>query len=82
MSTSEPKRRGWTAGVIALVVLGLLLVVLSGLCSGAFGLMMVSPSWKAADILKALGLILMVGGPFMVVGVACIVIGLRLRRSH
>ncbi len=77
-------RRHWTLGAIALVVIGLLLLVPSGLCTGVFGVAMITeaPRSSVIDALNTLAIALVVGGPFIVGGAVLIYAGFRLSKRN
>lgn len=79
---SEPARS--IAGGIALMVIGLLILVPSGLCVGWFGIgalleILTEPS-HGNDALGLLGLALMFGGPVVAVGAVLVWLAVRLMR--
>ena len=81
-----PKPRYSTAGIVALIVLGLLLLVPSGLCTAAIGIgaiygMIAAPE-NAGDALGTIPMILIVGGPFIVGGAALLLTGIRRSRAN
>lgn len=55
----------WTAGAVALIVIGLLIVIPSGLCTAVFA--------GGAGLLIPL----LIGGPFIAVGISLIIAGWR-----
>ena len=70
----------WTGAAIALVVIGLLILIPSGLCTGIFGigaLFDLTAAQGYAGILLIGALVL--GGPFIVLGALLIRTGLRER---
>ena len=76
---AKPRR---TAAAIALIVIGLLFLVPSGLCTGFFGAMAVlgviyePQNSGMSEILP----VLMVGGPFILIGALLLRLGLRARK--
>jgi hypothetical protein len=81
-----PKPRYSTGGIVALIVIGLLLLVPSGLCTAAIGIgaiygMIVSPQ-NAGDALATIPMLLIVAGPFLVGGAAMLVTGIRRSRAN
>jgi len=80
------KPRYSPGGIVALIVVGLLLLVPSGLCSAAIGIgaiwgMIVQPQ-NAGDALSVIPMILIVGGPFIVGGAALLITGIRRSRAN
>jgi len=71
----------WTGSAIALVVIGLLILIPSGLCTSVFGLagLFDSSGYGGYDGFM-LGMALIVGGPFIILGALLIRTGLRERR--
>ena len=67
----------WTGGAIALVLIGLLILIPSGLCTAVFGLGDLMDSGGPFMLIIAL----VVGGPFVVLGALLIRTGLRERRQ-
>jgi hypothetical protein len=67
-------------------VLGLLLLVPSGLCTAAIGIGaiygMIAAPQNAGDALGVIPMILIVGGPFIVGGAALLVTGIRRLRAN
>ena len=82
MSESQPPSREWTGGACALVAIGLLFLVPSGLCTGTFGFMAIVEAIQSKDFsdLSSLTGVLMVGLPFIVLGALLIRFGLRRRK--
>ena len=80
----EPDRkRSGRAGAIAVLVIGLLILIPSGLCTGIFTLYaiksaMVSPS-HTTDFF---GLVLTIGGPFLLIGGLLTWLGVRMLRRR
>jgi hypothetical protein len=75
---------GRMAGGMALIVIGLLILVPSGLCTAAFGIgalsdMFSSPS-AAQEAFSIMLEVLLFGGPFIAVGAALFYAGRRMRR--
>ena len=79
MSDPAPgPRKPSVAGTIVILVLGLLILVPSGLCTGTFIFM---PLMESGGDTGFAGLALLIGGPFVVVGGALVLWGVRrLRR--
>jgi hypothetical protein len=75
-----PERRPSIAGTIALLVIGLLIFIPSGLCTGIFAFepitqIILHPSRSAS--LGDVSLVLMIGGPFVLLGGFLIGWGIR-----
>ena len=84
MSMPEPSPRGrWTGSAIALVVIGLLILIPSGLCTATMGGLFLFSKFSAdsanADLSDLLS-VLIVGGPFILVGLFLLRAGLRARK--
>jgi hypothetical protein len=73
-----PQRLRWTAGSIALFVIGLLILVPSGLCTGIFGAIALSDISRETAGLLAMAL--MIGGIPALIGAALVYAGLKARR--
>lgn len=73
----NPPRR-WTGSAIVLVVIGLLILVPSGLCTSVFGLGALFDGGSGYGGF-VLGMALVVGGPFIVLGALLVRTGLRER---
>lgn len=72
-----PKKPHWTMLSVVLFVLGLLILIPSGLCTGLLGLpLLIGPSGD----LSVLPLVLIYGGVPMALGVSLVLAGLRARR--
>jgi hypothetical protein len=78
--TETPKnsRLHWTVASVALLVIGLLIVVPSGLCT-ALGLTYVISTQRGGDVSMAMMIVTMGGIP-LAFGTALIFIGLKVRR--
>ena len=75
-----------TAGIVALVVIGLLLLIPSGLCTavlggGAIWETFANPQ-NASDLLNTLPMVVIVAGPFLVGGGAMLITGIRRARAN
>ena len=88
MSETEPQpKRHYSAGsTLALLIIGLLILVPSGLCTGAFGVMAIysaitSPG-EAGDSLSFIPQALIVGGPFVVGGGAMVWVAVKRMRGR
>jgi hypothetical protein len=73
----------WTALAITLLVIGLMIAIPSGLCTGVFGVgaiydMMSSSSSKGAGILMTA---LMVGGIPLAIGIGLVAVAFSLRKN-
>jgi hypothetical protein len=78
---SPPPEPKWTAAAITLVVIGLLILVPSGLCTGVMGISALFDSSDGANFnIVILAMALIVGGPFVVIGALLVRTGLRERR--
>jgi len=74
----EPNRPHWTVASVALFVIGLLILLLSGLCT-AWGLVFAIGALAVGDV-SLLAVVLIVGGVPLALGIALVLWGLRLRR--
>ena len=88
MSQPEPsaKPRYSAAGTAALMIIGLLILVPSGLCTGIFGGgaildVLVHPE-NAGDAASLLGAAVVFGGPFVAVGGILVWLGIRRMRGR
>ena len=86
MSQLPPEPTHSTAGIVALIVIGLLLLIPSGLCTavlggGAIWETFANPQ-NAGDLLNTLPMVLIVAGPFVVGGGAMLVVGIRRARAN
>jgi len=89
MSQTDPKehkrpRAHWTVASLALVLLGLLVFLPSGLCVGFgvvefIGTLIFDPS-QVGDSVLAVVMIIVIGVPFAAGGIAIIISGLNSRR--
>jgi hypothetical protein len=79
-NSQEPGRKPhWTVLSVVMFVLGLLILIPSGLCTGLFGLpLLFGPSGD----LTGLPLVLIYGGIPMALGASLIVAGLKARRRN
>jgi hypothetical protein len=71
---------GRMAGGMALVVIGLLILVPSGLCTAVVGGMSIVEMFSNPTGLDVLPEALMVGGPFILIGWLLFYVGRRMRR--
>lgn len=82
----EPQTQRHVAAGIAFLVIGLLLLVPSGLCTGIFGggalLDMITHPANASDSTSALLMVLVVGGPFLIAGFFLVRIGIKRLRGR
>lgn len=73
----------WTGAAIALVVIGLLILVPSGLCTSAFGIAGLMGMFESSSgDASLLPMALIVGGPFVVLGALLVRTGLRERHRR
>lgn len=72
-----PNRPSGTALAVALLTMGLAILIPSGLCTGVVGIMALWNGNDASEFggLQMVGLAMMVGGPFILVGVVLIFFG-------
>ncbi len=71
----------WTGAAVALVVIGLLILIPSGLCTSAFGVAgLLGALGSSGGDISLLPMALIVGGPFVVLGALLVRTGLRERR--
>jgi hypothetical protein len=75
----EPKRPRWTAGSMALFVIGLLILIPSGLCTALLGGWMVLTSLSTVGI-SPVFTVLIFGGIPMALGASLVYAGLNSRR--
>lgn len=73
------KRPPWTGAALALFVIGLLILIPSGLCTGIFGLIALSQG-LGADMVGFLLEALVFGGPFILVGGGLVYAAYQLRK--
>jgi len=88
----QPTQRHWTAGSIALIVIGLLILVPSGLCTTVVGIGYVIDMFAyqrenlvtllTGGLPGALMMPLLFGGPFIALGAYLIHLGWRRRKSR
>jgi hypothetical protein len=73
----------WGVISVALVVIGLLILVPSGLCTGLFGIGALAGlfSGNASDALSTLGMVAVTGGIPIVIGAILVFAGLKLRKN-
>jgi hypothetical protein len=76
----EPERGGRGFAAIALIVLGLLILIPSGLCTGAVAIWAIALSGHASNVTGVVGMALTIGGPFVAVGGVLTWLGFRMRR--
>jgi len=85
MSSNHNPPAGTPAGTIVLLVLGLLVLVPSGLCTGYFGIAGIAMSFDAHDPGYGplfIGAALILGGPFVAGGIAMLWIGIKRWRAR
>jgi len=79
-----PGRTHWGAGAIALLVIGLLILIPSGLCTGILGIGAIVTSFinpnAAGGALASLPMILFVGGIPAAIGGFLVFAGFRMRK--
>jgi hypothetical protein len=75
---ARPRKR-WTFGAVALVALGLLILVPSGLCTGIGGLVAFGEGGEGLRVI--LPMVLMFGVPAILLGWLFVWLGLRQRRQ-
>jgi hypothetical protein len=82
MSTPEPElpTPGRMLGGMALIVIGLLILIPSGLCTAFFGAMSIWETITGGTGLNVLSEALIVGAPFILVGALLFYAGRRLRK--
>ena len=84
--TTEPERPEpgsrlrWTAGAIALLVIGLVILIPSGLCTSIALVAFATTGSNMAERLHAVLSVLSIGGPFILVGFVLFWLGLRARK--
>jgi hypothetical protein len=76
---AAPPRR--TAGAVALIALGSLILVSSGLCTSVFGVALLSYASDLDELLRTVALLLACGGPPIAIGAVLLWLGLRRPRS-
>lgn len=79
MSTAAPRGPISSAGIF-LIVVGALMAVPSGACTGILGYMLLTEGSSADEALSTIGLILLYAGLPLFGGIALIVAGLRFRK--
>ena len=82
MPEPEAPRRHWTAGAVALVVLGLLILIPSGLCTATMGVTSIIAMFtpNVSGLVGGVMLLIMtlvIGGPFVALGIGLIAIAQR-----
>ena len=82
MPQTDPEKQRpqlrWTAGSVALLVIGLLILVPSGLCTGGIGVSSLFDN--ATDFGEFLVLVLPIAGVPIAIGAALVYAALKLRR--
>lgn len=71
---------GRMAGGMALIVIGLLILIPSGLCTAAFGGLSLFEMATSSTGLSVLPEALMIGGPFILIGFVLFRVGVNMRR--
>jgi membrane protein implicated in regulation of membrane protease activity len=70
----------WTGAAVALLIIGLLILIPSGLCTSAFGIAALAGGFGSSGVdMSLLAMALIVGGPFVVLGALLVRTGLRKR---
>ena len=88
MSLPDPpaKRHYSAAGTAALLIIGLLFLIPSGICTGVFGagalLEAFTSPHNASDSLSMIFMALLFGGPFITVGGVMVLIAIRRLRGR
>jgi membrane protein implicated in regulation of membrane protease activity len=85
MQPPPPARKPhWSALAITLLVIGLLILIPSGLCTGIMGVgaLMEAFSSGSSDMGGFLYMVLFVGGPFVVIGAALVYAAFRVRKGN
>ncbi len=73
----------WTGAAVAFVVIGLLILIPSGLCTGVFGIAgLVGGLTSSGADMSLLAMALIVGGPFVALGALLVRTGLRERNRR
>lgn len=78
----QPERRGSGFAAIALIVVGLLILIPSGLCTGAMAIFSLQGalSGRGSSVIGVAGMVLAIGGPFVAIGGVLTWLGFRMRR--
>ena len=75
-----------TAGIVALIVIGLLLLIPSGLCTAVIGggavVGMFANPRNSDELANILPTLVIVAGPFIVGGAAMLIVGIRRARAN
>lgn len=81
-----PQRHHSTAGIVALIVIGLLLLIPSGLCTAVLGggaiWETLTDTQNASDLPNTIPMLVIVAGPFLVGGAAMLIVGIRRARAN
>jgi len=72
----------WTGAAVALLVIGLLILIPSGLCTSAFGVAGLLGAFGSSGDISLLPMALIVGGPFVLLGALLVRAGLRQRQRQ
>ena len=80
MTDQQQPSPGRMAGGMALIVIGLLILVPSGLCTAFFGGMSLIEMFSDSSGLDVLPEALMFGGPFILIGALLFYAGRKMRR--
>ena len=88
-NTAPPPKAGrphWTAGAIAVLVIGLLILVPSGLCTGVFGFgalyEMMTASSNNSEATSILAAALVIGGLPIALGAILVFVAFQMRRRN
>jgi uncharacterized membrane protein HdeD (DUF308 family) len=82
---TEPRQtpqRHWTAGAVALLVIGLVILVPSGLCTAYLGIMGILYGGNSSETSDLLTMALLYGGPFVFLGALFVYLGFRIRKQN
>jgi hypothetical protein len=80
-SPPQPKRAlHWTGAAIALLTIGLLILIPSGLCTAVFGIGDITGGGSFDETIPSLLMILIVGGIPAAIGAALVYAGLKARK--
>jgi hypothetical protein len=81
-----PRLRHSAAGTAALLIIGLLILIPSGLCTGIFGggalIDAIVHPQNAGDAVSMLAMVSIVGGPFVAFGAVLVWFGVRRMRGR
>lgn len=79
-----PRQPHWSALAITLLVIGLVILIPSGLCTGVMGAgaLLEAFSSGSSDSGGFLSMVLFVGGPFVLVGAALVYAAFKVRKGN